>query len=165
MVFGWFLAKRTTVLLRGQCHAHLFFCKKPARLQLSLCARSSKLSSQQHQCSQQPLHSLKQHTGTSQQQAPVAAASRTIAQAASTTRISLDFRGRQVLLYVLLLPMVCYYVLGRALPFYATSILVYIYYYTLWKSRLFSNRPAQGCTSQLGQQGRRFWPNQPAFAT
>ena len=51
MVFGWFLAKRTTVLLRGQCHAHLFFCKKPARLQLSLCARSSKLSSQQHQCS------------------------------------------------------------------------------------------------------------------
>ena len=52
MVFGWFYGERSTVLLRGQCHAHLFFCKKPARLQLSLCARSSKLSSQQHhQCS------------------------------------------------------------------------------------------------------------------
>ena len=118
MVFGWFLAKRTTVLLRGQCHAHLFFCKKPARLQLSLCARSSKLSSQQHQCSYS-LCTASNSTlapAAQQQQAPVAAASRTIAQAASTTRISLDFRGRQVLLYVLLLPMVCYYVLGRALP-------------------------------------------------
>ena len=166
MVFGWFLAKRTTVLLRGQCHAHLFFCKKPARLQLSLCARSSKLSSQQHQCSYS-LCTASNSTlapAAQQQQAPVAAASRTIAQAASTTRISLDFRGRQVLLYILLLPMVLLCT-RKGSSFYATSILVYIYYYTLWKSRLCSNRPAQGCTSQLGQQGRRFWPNQPAFAT
>lgn len=154
MVFGWFLAKRTTVLLRGQCHAHLFFCKKPARLQLSLCARSSKLSSQQHQCSYS-LCTASNSTLAQQQQAPVAAASRTIAQAASTIRISLDFRGRQVCCtycYCLW----CYYVLGRALP---SMPLVFQCTYTTIRSG------SLGCPGQLGQQGSRVWPNQPAFAT
>ena len=152
MVFGWFYGERSTVLLRGQCHAHLFFCKKPARLQLSLCARSSKLSSQQHQCSQQPLHSLKQHTGTSQQQAPVAAASRTIAQPASTTRISLDFRGRQVLLYVLLLPM---YKEGL---FPSMPLVFQCTYTTIRSGSLGCVLTAQGCTKgswAVGQPGSR----------
>ena len=163
MVFGWFLAKRTTVLLRGQCHAHLFFCKKPARLQLSLCARSSKLSSQQHQCS----YSL--CTASNSTLAPVVAGtgSRSLQNYCSGSLHHQNqprFSRPLGLLYVLLLPMVLLCT-RKGSSFYATSILVYIHYYTLWKSRLYSNqhwaalaRAAQGSraaaygqTSQLLQ--------------
>ena len=134
MVFGWFWAKRTTVLLRGQCHAHLFFCKKPARLQLSLCARSSKLSSQQHQCS----YSL--CTASNSTLAPVVAGtgSRSLQNYCSGSLHHQNqprFSRPLGLLYVLLLPMVLLCT-RKGSSFYATSILVYIYYYTLWKSRL-----------------------------
>ena len=127
MDFGCFWAKKTTVLLRGQCHAHLFFCKKPARLQLSLCARSSKLSSQQHQCS----YSL---CTASNSTVVAGTGSRSLQNYCSGSLHHQNqprFSRPLGLLYVLLLLPMVLLCTRKGSSFYATSILVYILLYAL----------------------------------
>ena len=113
----------------------------------------------------QPLHSLKQHTGTSSRHRQPQPLELLLRQPPPLESASI-FEAARFAVCTATAYGVLYYVLGRALP--SMPLVFQCTYTTIRSGSLGCVLTAQGCTEgsrAVRQSGSRFWPNQPAFAT